>query len=777
MERKFLNIGLSLALGAILLLGGCARKTGDRTQIHFTAPPLTYAGKAGAQAASLNVVFVNGTVASNPNVKPLRYQWDSHSCQPGAACSPAASLSWEVPNGSTPLIQILAVYEDESNGHMKFMYADQEKAVSGAIANVNLKRVEAGDSNLQGHIYGRYLDGSAMGGPTGAMIGKFHPPGGRAPMELFNDPMIAGWFSAMVMEAGANFSYTVNGRAIFPEINISSALLGTSAHMLRVAVPAYKRDNGGGALELEGAQKLFLGYFGSVPAGKKACYDSSSNPIADTAQASGSLAPIVWQSPPAAGQAGVEAGGEGISVAGSGHTCHNDANAFKDFLFFHQAELRNGRDSVSGMRPPFRSFDVGGYRTYASTTHDAGANTLTIDYKLLPDASGAVNGMTVFMRARPPNDHDIYGMGEGIACTTVNSKYQSMGFAFGGDFPIVHPASDGQAVVGNIISPVNTQFVLCPYSNASGAKTYFDAGIEAYSFGAMGPINQLSLRLAGTQPMQSNARGPSLPSAGVRLLKSAVMNGYHAILVKAGEMYVESTFLEKAEVSVDGGVNWTQVAVQGNSYMGFTGPIAALPITSSGGQDALFNVLDAAPNSVIFKIRVKLTPAGKTRYGVASDTVIGPAIQLAAADICSSATLQLVDESDVLISPSSLFSPFTGTGGTDLERTFSLAWNGCSLPTYAPIDYIGFSSVDNSCFDQSDIQPVASNPMQFKISPTDKYGADCYIGGSISFVQPSSGGTPNKVEVFTSSVELRHSSAPAKVKVLALAVDPFTSIT
>ncbi len=479
-----LGLGLCLAISFATL--GCSRKAKQETSVQLSLSTGAGGGqnKVGAQSLNgyhLNFIVVNVT---GPGISPaFVFEWDGH-C--GSANCPAApsTVSFEVPTGSPRIIQVLSVYESESDGDEIVYYGDTEASLNGATASVTVNTSPAFNVSGEVKFVGRYMDGSEAGGPGGILETQFQPPGPRPPMVISRAPVFAGWMSLFTID-GVAFNYKLNGQTIVAGLTPSSPQIAPSTNILAVRVPpsdnTYTDENSNTVVNSRGEQRIRLGFFGPAAGARTACYDNRSNQTLSGLTHAGTATPLFWDGSPAADEAGPTGGGTGYDPTGSGTVCHNSSTEFGDHLVFRHANVKNGSDSIAGFRGPFKATGSTNGSDYLDWSKD-GADNVTLTWKLLPGVTSgpfAVAGVAVVVNP-DGRQNGIYG-DSGIRCTQLEAKdYQKLG----SDIPISVGQTEGTTVVAGV--SVGAHVVLCPYIIKNGAHQLVDAGVDAQIYASGG---------------------------------------------------------------------------------------------------------------------------------------------------------------------------------------------------------------------------------------------------------------------------------------------------
>jgi hypothetical protein len=764
---RFLMIGLAFGV----LLSGCTRHASESADVRLV---FSSKGQGSLSSNKLTNVFVS---VSGPGLNPpISYTWNRHSCD---KCPAPAEIVLTVPSGQNRLVQYLGVYETDSQTII-LKYGDATKTLSQATETVEITASTIGSSAIQGHVFGRYLNGAEAGGPSGSLVAQFVPPNGRPPMTVMHSQMFSGWFSLMLLDGDARLNYLLNGSPLYSAVNLNSPEFAASSRVAIVRIPAYERERNVGAWEPEGESRSIFGFFGPNASSQIACYDSR-----DNLAIPGALLPapaaenLNWMGTnPSTASAGPLAGGEGFDPTGTGATCQNAPTEFVDHMVYHQDQLKNGHDSVMGAKPPFQAYGVsvsGAQMQYIEAIPDSATSSVQLNWKYLPGVTVGpmrVAGVTPFRRDGPNViSDDLYEDG-GVAC----SRLSAMGFYQAG--PDV-PAASGQTVATTTLTGVanlaNVKLVLCPFFDEGNGRQYWDAGLEVYSGGGFN-TPALSLKIIGGNLTQSRIYGPSV-SQPLTLLKAAVLNGFHNLAVAVGpDQFLTSSDIQSAEVTIDDGVTWLAIEKADATFTSVNPsvPVGLLPLNTA-------NTLSSALGGnadIQFKIRVVATAAAASSWRLMQNSITSPAITLKGANSCPNpGVLELFDPVTSTVVPSNAMNSFNVTNGTDLTKTVYLRWSGCPS-AMAVLDVVALSGTasPSECFDERDFDFDSSNPLVFRISPRDRAGQDCsFTTYSFDFKSPSNAGT-EKFTLSGSGMTIKHSTVGSALRFLA-SVDDMTGIS
>lgn len=761
---RFLITGLFFTV----LLSACTRKGADSTDVR-----LNFSSKSqGTLSDELDMIIIN---VSGPGISsPIYYQWSKHSCE---NCTAPSEIVLTVPGGSDRLIQYLGVYESSASA-MIFKYGDALKSLSQPTETVDITAMTIGSSTIQGHVFGRYLNGAAEGGPSGTLVAQFVPPNNRPPMVVMQSRMFSGWFSLMLLDGDARFNYLLNGAPLYTSVNLDSPEFAASSRVTRIRIPAYERERDANSREPVGEGRMILGFFGPAASSQIACYDNRANlSVMGAYLPAPSTANLEWDgTSPDAAAAGPLGGGQGYNPTGTGSTCHNTATEFTDHVVFYQDQLSNGHDSVAGAKPPFQAYSVSGSNMqFIEAVPDSATSTVQLNWKYLPDVTSGplrVAGVTPLRRDGPNTSggDDLYEDG-GVACSRLFAKgfYQA-----GPDVLTSTGQIDATTTLNGVADMANVKIVLCPFIEANG-RQFLDAGLEVYSGGSFyGPT--LGLKIMGTSLTTSRLYGPAL-SQPVTLLKNAFLNGFHSMAISlGGDRFLTQSQMQTVQASVDDGATWTNIDKSEATFTSTGAPVVVGLIPATSGN-TLGMALGGSPDKT-FKIKVVVDPSSATALGLMQNTIVSPAITLKGMMSCPSpGSLELFDPVNSAVVPSNAMDMFNTVNGTDLDKSMYLRWSGCPA-TSEILDSISISGTmtPSMCFDHSDFDFDSSNPFLFTITPRDRSGQDCVFSTyTMDLVSPSNAGT-DKVTLSGGGTTITHSVTASSLRFLA-SVDDLTGVS
>lgn len=317
-------------------------------------------GQGGLDANDhLSIVIVNVKVpGKGPIVREVEYK-DGPTIIMG---QPITVEIADIPTGDGFFIQVLAVYESQTNGAMKFLYGDATANVKGETS-VAITADNAGSSNIMVRVAGRYLTNETPdSGPTGVMIAQFLPPNGKPAVTIERSYMVNGWFQAFAIDsATAGFRYVMaDGTIIFNSFNASSAFLSPSAKLLKVIKPvSARRENRGDSSEIRISPEThsYLGYFNLPATSKRVCFVNQVEGVPGLFDST-MTTPLKWNASSGA-VTDIRVAGGGNSepfgvFASSGATCTQAMLDAGTSLLFHHFNS-DDEEGFAGFNVPYRS--------------------------------------------------------------------------------------------------------------------------------------------------------------------------------------------------------------------------------------------------------------------------------------------------------------------------------------------------------------------------------------------------------------------------------------
>jgi hypothetical protein len=627
----YIFIGISLVLST-----GCQRPQADKTQIQISLPKNMASGNLNSQTApgtddKLAHVIVNITGEGISDL--MLFQWDScHDCTNKREISTTLDIPKEIPMGKARLVQVLAVYSNQTTSAMKFYYGDATQDFSKAVEQVPLIINQVGNGSapiISGRVSGRYFN-SATGGPTGEVHMKYNPGNGKPALVVDKDTIVNGWFSFFML-SGANLEYQVvsSGEVLWDgPVSLDSApflpVAGNFNYLARAAIPIHirKEDRNSVVSYLAAEAEYFVwGYWGNSAgqasaSGKYVCLDMSVAPtriykFSPTAQSTqplltnqifglpGDTMPSLAQ---LLDQTGVGSYDK-LSIKGGVPMASAPCNGFAPtdlYANYLKVETKNvdgnGGDSVSGFAKVFR-LKAGGNAVLI----DSSLSPRQIAGQVLPGVELVVDEFRFFKRVGSEDIHmdqpNCYEIAQGLGADI--SGFVLSGSApvdANGNFTLTTDISSAEATAG-------VSGVMCPVK--AGIMSSRGVFIQKWSFG--GGMTGLAPTVADSYQLSGyfNKIGSGQCHRATLHLKDSALNSGNvtngavrtfniSISGVTGVVYSDACLTSAAtitmaanEISKD---IWYQVSG------GTTGQVTAA-ITGFGPASSNFNIDVATPSS------------------------------------------------------------------------------------------------------------------------------------------------------------------------------------
>ncbi|MCB0351352.1 MAG: hypothetical protein KDD38_09230, partial [Bdellovibrionales bacterium] len=499
----FLSAGFLLS--TMLLTTSCTRDVESKiATVHLGLPKSSKVGGLSGND-KLNHVIIN---VRGPGIsKPLYLSWDGHD---SAAAAPT-SFAMDIPTGSARLFQALMVMQDTTTGGMSFYYGDLEATVDSSTNSVTVVTSAIASPSGDGQVTGRMKN---TGEPyyTGSIAVNFSPVNGRPPMLIEKSEVFAGWFSLFALD-GISFNYIRNDGLEFfgapKDVGAlhAAAVVANATPQLAITVPSYweSHDSPTDPREVRMESTNVYGWFGSDSSNssKKVCYYSGSTVDLERAYTADapSTSTLQWNHMTFR-DAGGAADASGPAASGQG-TCGGTQN-FIDVISLDPRSVTRS-DGATGFKGPYSRYDYtsngGGFLSGTVT-----GSTITMNWNYLPDVAESlpttkgVAGSDLFMRVIPSgfngNTEEFRGNDDNVNCAGLS------GYGFSKLASIAMPNTfysfNGSSIM-TAQSQGRVQYVLCPYSMASGAKTFYSTAIYegGYGGGGGGPV-QVQFQMASS---------------------------------------------------------------------------------------------------------------------------------------------------------------------------------------------------------------------------------------------------------------------------------------
>jgi len=177
-----------------------------------------------------------------------------------------------VPRGTGYLIQFLGIYENTTNGALKFYYGDATGEVgSNSAVEITADNVAQSDTLIR--AAGRYLTGPNSG-PTGRLTAEFFPPNNKPVIKAGEFPINNGWFAVRNVDTEtARLRFSVNGLVVFENLARSAPELSRlGPTLLRAIKPvSFYVSVVDGQTRPAAQTDIYLGFWGHST-GQQMCY-------------------------------------------------------------------------------------------------------------------------------------------------------------------------------------------------------------------------------------------------------------------------------------------------------------------------------------------------------------------------------------------------------------------------------------------------------------------------------------------------------------------------
>lgn len=457
----------------------------------------TNSGNSGLSADDyLSLVIWNVQVPGKPRIVGEK---EYHDGTPITMGQPIVLEFDQVPTGITAFMQILAVYENQTNGAMKFLYADAKPTIA-ANGEVVMTADNVGSSNKMVRLAGRYLTHeNPDSGPTGVMIAQFIPKNDPTlAMDVKADFMVDGWFQAFTIDsATSGFRYVLgDGTVIFSNLRSDSSFLTPSPRLLQVIKPvSARRENRGDSSTIRVAPEtnMYLGFFLgdlSASAARYTCYVSGiTEGVPGTYTSAAMTAPLVFNSAGSgalATEMRIAGGGTADSYgvfAGTSTPCSptNQDNGRALIFLHHNADDEEG---FGGFSVPFMAMrPLNRHRSFLTAdtdiTNPADPKWI-LHWKYLPGADTTLTATEIWYKRNSGfggdggNDGDrkcesLIQEGYSFGGETLTSASPNDSFTFNGHGLTYDPVAPSDPSVSNFYMH---NFMACAYRTFNGKKQY-----------------------------------------------------------------------------------------------------------------------------------------------------------------------------------------------------------------------------------------------------------------------------------------------------------------
>lgn len=510
-KRSFVNI--VLILFSLSTLFGCTRPEDESTSIQISIPEkMKSSSKLGSQSIQaddvLSNVIVNVTGAKLAN--PILYTLERCSdCPEGSEDIPSTISIKDLPMGADVLVQVLAVYENETTDLMQIYYGDQEKKLSSANENVpvlvKLLPNDDGLNSISGRIAGRFLNADGTG-PTGQIEVTFNPGNGKQKMLIEKNPIIAGWFQIFALD-NVKFEYLIAERGnpikqmmFGGAVNLNSDVFSPSTQVVKAYLPVHQYSESGPSgttTWYESDPNIFVwGWFGNATqtAGKAVL-----NQVTATSEnfsrfrVFGSSTALQVNNTGTPSKSDLLNTTTPISVAKFNGGVSSVSGAYLlTYQVINKSTIENGNDNSAGFRVPFQYISSSSLFNITST----GTNR-TVTGKVLPGAPLSIDTFRAFKKTGVGSDFHR----DRVNCQQISNSTDGFTLAHtsegvvqaNNDFSITLNLSDAEVSSGAAV-------VLCGVKNGIMYET--GAFLPPHMFtssggGSGGVATKLELKMAG----------------------------------------------------------------------------------------------------------------------------------------------------------------------------------------------------------------------------------------------------------------------------------------
>lgn len=605
-----------------LVTTSCTRPIENKNTLSLSLP-----SQSKLSASKLTFAVVNVRAPGAP-VRVQRFEFQNSTISPVGAITDAAGDVYleikDVPVGSSSLVQLLAVYEDDTTGSEEITYGDATAILQDGdnLLEVVVNRV--GSTTRFGEITGRLL--SAPGeGPTGTLVMSYDPGSGKPTLDIEEVSIYNGWFSIFALDGEAKLSYRLksNDQVVLSGISLSSAELQSGAmgaHRVMFNKPNSYRDEYSRGIRFDEETVFVGGYFltpGSTAtlADKQVCFLDYPQAVNRQYTDAAASAPLSYK--PTSGTLGVDM----VRVNGgvpktfeqifSNLDC-NTNNPLK--MSFNGGGADDNEGGGFGIRGPFRAINPlqQYYSAYVKMAYD-GANTIMASWDYLPGVAGkAVSGVSVFAYNRQlfGDNNNNGGGNHSLPC---NEQGPQRGFRYALDSVGTTFSFTGNGEVGfvNSSNVHDFSFYICPYIETASGRKYWNDAIEAH---CIGDCNDPSSYGWGTQ---------DVTISGLSFHDSPVNGAYGKVT---------------AVVDTGTTLDLTLGGTLGNSFSpGDEVFIHVVGYGSSGNDCGVFEGQSISPGMYNFTRVLSTTSALKIPKGTFMDGVLGKTTELATASLVPSA--------------------------------------------------------------------------------------------------------------------------------------------
>lgn len=387
---------------------GCARPTMETSKFTISLPSQKDLNSGLHSKMTVNAVLSHVIInIRGPGIdEPISFTYDKNNNSNNSTVSELPlSYSLDVPSGSARVIQVIAVYDDQSINSGEFYYGDTTLDLSGGTATISLGMSLQGSGRINGgRIAGRYYaaDGTM---PTGDVEIRYQPTGGKPPMVVNRSSMINGWFSVFALDSiPFDYIFVPSQIPMFSQFSLNSVVFSDTNHQadvskIKVTVPmSYQTFNNSG--QNRPSQSVLMGFFGpGLPAENKVCITASPYSYTNLYTDSSKNTRLQWVSSSVNGSSPGYISGQ-MSSNVSNCTINDSSNYFLSVLPFNPQLLDTwgGPEALNGFTSVFQFQDPASLNGVSpvSLSYVTSAGQYSANFKILPGITDVVQSIGIY---------------------------------------------------------------------------------------------------------------------------------------------------------------------------------------------------------------------------------------------------------------------------------------------------------------------------------------------------------------------------------------------
>ncbi len=485
---RVLNKNLVLML--CLLLGtsfGCSRKS-NSLSLKLSFGKTSGSGNSSqALAGQLEFAVVNVQIPGAPFVKQFDFK--------NSAIPAGQVFTLEVPDVpmGTFLVQFLGVYKNTTDGVRNIGYGDVNVTVGAGTTIADLTAAQVASATKEGRVVGRYIDavGPPMAGPTGTMVMRYAPPGGKPKMNIEKSSILDGWFQVMVLE-GVAMDYVMipSGKSIFnqialvgPSLMLDKSAATTGQRLMQVTRPRYFHKNNT-TVEMQPPSEIFIGFFFDPALGFSTsappltvCYPSDiAETIPGAYQDVNLTQPLEIVSTTGPATQVIVGSNGGMSSPQSAVYTETSSPCVsglpEEKIYVNHATLVDSNDSIAGFSPPFKAVNPFARwdKFIAAKYNGSDTPSISVNWRLIPALHAeAFTGTVVFGK---------FSVSSGSSSDSGDrtcDKLAALGYVELGEVAAPGSSLTLTSVSGNAVNSGNFQnfsFALCGFRSVAGQREY-----------------------------------------------------------------------------------------------------------------------------------------------------------------------------------------------------------------------------------------------------------------------------------------------------------------